>query len=300
MKALVTGADGFVGRHFVELLSIRGFAVTGIDLETGTDAKDFFRESDTQFDLIVHCAYAVGGRQVIDSLGPEILENLQLDAAAFDFALRTQAKAFLYFSSSAAYPIRLQTGEIPHRLRESDCSPVVNRTDASWLRHPEPDADYGWAKLTGERLAIRARAAGLRVHVVRPFSGYAEDQSLDYPFTSLMERAYTGERYIWGPPEQARDWIHIEDVVEGAYEVYKQNIQEPINLCTGKATTMASLYRMAYYKFHDHQIEEKDIKFDLEKPTGVLYRVGNPEKFFQIYRPRITLRRGVDRAIATF
>lgn len=300
MKALVTGADGFVGRHFTELLSIRGFAVTGIDLTTGTDALDFFREDETQYDLIVHAAYKVGGRATIDRGGLELLDNLALDAGMFDYALRTRAKAVLYFSSSAAYPVRLQNGEIPHRLREQDCQPVTKPTDASFKRCPEPDADYGWAKLTGERLAERARSAGLRVHVVRPFSGYGGDQSLDYPFPSLIERAVLGDRTIWGPPEQTRDWIHIEDLVQGAYEVYSQNVQTPINLCTGKAVTMASLFKMAYHRFHNERIDNDSIFFDLKAPTGVLYRVGHPEAFFNIYRPTITLRKGVERALLAY
>ena len=51
-----------------------------------------------------------------------------------------------------------------------------------------PDYTYGWAKLSGEYLAMFAKQYGKKVHVFRPFSGYGETQDLDYPFPSFIKR----------------------------------------------------------------------------------------------------------------
>lgn len=297
-KALVTGSEGFVGRHFSEYLQDLGWDVTEIDLERGQDAVDFFRSTTERFDLVIHAAYHVGGRVAIDGNNLLLASNLELDAAAFNYALRTNPGHFLYFSSSAVYPIRLQNGDIPHRLRESDATPVPNRLDVHHLRHPEPDAHYGWAKLTGERLADQARSLGVNVHVVRPFSGYGEDQGFDYPFCSIVERAIEKDFHVWGPPEQTRDWIHIDDVIGGCWAVLRENYGRPVNLCTGKSTTMGGLLKLAAGIAHGLTLDDSQVTYLMDKPTGVIHRVGHPENFFKLYRPQVSLRTGVERALA--
>lgn len=297
-KALVTGSEGFIGRHFSEWLEDLGWDVTRIDLKDGNDAVEFYRNSDDHFSLVVHAAYHVGGRVAIDGNNLLLANNLELDSSAFNFALRTKPAHVLYFSSSAAYPIRLQNGDIPHRLRESDLTATPDRNCVGYLRHPEPDAHYGWAKLTGERLALQARELGVNVHVVRPFSGYGEDQGFDYPFCSIVERAIEKDFTVWGPPEQTRDWIHVDDVIAGCWAVLQADYGDPVNLCTGRGTTMGRLLQLATGLAHGLTLASDQVTYLTDKPTGVIHRVGNPENFFKLYRPQVSLREGVERALA--
>lgn len=293
MKALVTGSAGFIGRYMVRALEDRGYEVHGIDIKDGIDALGWFRNNDVQYDLIVHCAYQVGGRASIDGLNLNLADNVQLDGAMFNYGIRTKSRRVLYFSSSAAYPVRLQTGKLPHSLRESDIAAGGDGAGFIGL----PDAHYGWAKLTGEKLAVQARKLGLAVHVVRPFSGYAEDQSFDYPFPSIVKRAMEKDFTVWGPANQTRDWIHINDVLAACFRIIDRDIQEPINLCTGIGTTMGQVLQIAHYLYHGKRLMDYEIHYDLNKPTGVIHRVGNPEKMFGIYKPRTTLAQGINKAL---
>lgn len=296
MKALVTGSAGFIGSAFMEFLQDRGYEVEGIDTRDALNPRcaiQEFGQRSERYDLIVHAAYLVGGRASIDGLNLNMAQNLSLDAAAFNYAVKTGSR-LLYFSSSAAYPIRLQDGAIPHALRESDI-------DLNGVRSFLPDAHYGWAKITGERLAEQARLMGADVHVVRPFSGYGENQTEDYPFMSILGRMVDGDYSVWGPPEQTRDWIHIDDVIMGCWRIIEGNVQTPINLCTGRPVTMAQLMKLGHKEWgNSWELQTSDIEFQLDKPTGVMYRVGNPSKFFDIHRPSVSLREGVRRALATF
>lgn len=289
MKALVTGDRGFVGRHMVTELKSRGWDVYGIDLRDGDDAVSYFMDRDyvERFDLVVHCAYLVGGRKRLNSETMDLSKNLILDASMFDWALRTEQGAVLYFSSSAAYPIVLQDNWDYYDLKEEN----INLNKLPY----QPDANYGWAKLMGERLARDYSLQGGRVHVVRPFSGYGKDQSLDYPFPSIIKRAKEGDLTVWGPKGQTRDWIHISDVVDGALEVYAQDVREPINLCTGVGTEMGDLMAMAHGVANNRvwQPYKAAVKYLVDKPTGVFYRVGDPTKMKQIYEPKITIEEGV-------
>lgn len=294
MKALVTGSAGFVGRHVGAELLRRGWDVYACDIVTGWDALTLFRSDVDRYDLVVHAAASSPHRAAIDGEPQHFARNLQLDSAMFDWAVRTGQGRVLYLSSSAAYPIlwqgdnRYPDGPDDDGLRECLREGMIG--DAM-----EPDSDYGWTKLTGERLARAARKAGLPVTVVRPFSGYGEDQSENFPFRALVERARRREDpfVIWGDGNQVRDWIHIDDVVAGMLAVAKSGTEEPVNLCTGAGTSM-------------HQLAEGICeqvgylpRFELlvDKPAGVAYRVGDPTRFHAIYKPTVTLAEGVARAL---
>lgn len=291
MKALVTGAAGFIGRHMTAELINRGYQVARCDLTLGWDALDVFRTSSTHYDLIVHAAASSPHREAIDRQPVHMARNLQLDAAMFDWAVRTDQGRVLYLSSSAAYPIDLQEDfSRPILLKESDIR-VGDR-----LNIGRPDAAYGWTKLTGEMLADTARSSGLQVTVVRPFSGYGEDQSYNFPFRAIVERARTmSESFaIWGDGSQVRDWIHVDDVIAAALAVVESGTTDPINLCTGIGHSMLELAQMACAAVGLTPVFE----FRLDKPSGVAHRAGDPMNMHRYYTPAIPLAEGVERALS--
>lgn len=299
MRALVTGSSGFVGRHMVKELKHRQYEVMEWDLQNGWNAvTEFTRAYNTRYDLVVHCAYHVGGRAAIDGKNMNFAKNLQLDAAMFDWAVRSGQGRVLYFSSSAAYPVWLQN-KCQEGCDVGACQegPVRLTEDRIEYDQPDlPDANYGWAKLTGERLAADARNSGLKVTVVRPFSGYGADQSLDYPFPSIVARAARGDLTVWGPKGQSRDWIHVRDVVLGSLAVAEAGTELPVNLCTGRAVEMGDLMAMAYEAVHGDgswTFPAQQVTYDESKPTGVFYRVGDPSRFNQFYTPTISLEEGI-------
>jgi nucleoside-diphosphate-sugar epimerase len=289
MKVLITGSAGFLGRHFAKVL--RENDLTFFDITGGVDVRDFFQgrlaEANDHYDLVIHAAAHVGGRSDIEGR-PTYLGayNLQLDGALFEWAIRNKPGAVIYLSSSAVYPVIMQDGLSVRRLAEHDVS----------LRDPRlPDATYGWTKLTGERLASEYAAEGGRVHVVRPFSGYGEDQSLDYPFPSFAQRARERQDpfRIWGNGQQVRDWIHVDDVVAGTLAVYEQDMRSPVNLCSGVGVSFNELAEM----FTEAAGYEPTLEHDLDAPAGVMHRVGDPRKMFEIYMPKVSLVEGVHRAL---
>jgi nucleoside-diphosphate-sugar epimerase len=292
----------------VRYLESLGWDVTGIDLRGGPevtetcDTLDFLDDIDIcghshRHDLIVHAAYHVGGRATIDGNPSVLAKNLQLYAALFNWAVRTRQKHVLYFSSSAVYPVELQTGKLRNgrsffRLAEEHAC-----IDLPLL----PDARYGWAKLTGEKLAQAAREQDLRVTVVRPFSGYGWDQSDDYPFPSFIKRAMRREDpfTIWGSEHQSRDWIHVSDIVRGALawvDVDGENHPlngNTVNLATGVRTTMLDLANQVCNAVGYNP----SIEVLRDKPLGVMERVADTSLMELAYTPSVTLTAGIHEAI---
>lgn len=290
MKILITGHAGFVGRHFVKKLEGEDHTLHLIDKRVNTTAQSYFnsRASDQHYDLVIHLAAMVGGRAKIDGDPLAIAENLAIDSDMFRWAIRRKQPRVVYFSSSAAYPVWMQARGYDWTLNEGDISRA-----AKWVSLP--DQTYGWAKLTGEVLAQHAEAAGTRVHIFRPFSGYGEDQDLDYPFPSFIERAkrHADPFEIWGDGTQTRDFIHIDDIVEAVLEAVKQDVPGAVNLGTGRATSfndLASLVTRAvdYIPTITHL---------LDKPVGCHYRVSNPAKMMSFYTPKISLEEGIEKAL---
>ena len=283
MKILITGHKGFVGRNFVK--AFPDSDITGIDLKDGNDCRDFFKTNTDNFDLVIHLAAIVGGRATIEGEPLSVATDLSIDAEFFNWVQSTKPKNVVYFSSSAAYPIELQTTYRRNRLAEHDLNLEAVRN---------PDLTYGWAKLTGEYLAQFVTDSN--VFIFRPFSGYGSDQDADYPFASFIDRALAkADPFdIWGDGEQVRDFIHIEDIVQAVLWHVQTGYTGTWNLCSGVPTSFNDLAQMvcdeAGYKPVFNHIRSA--------PTGVQYRVGDPYVSHHYYKPQISLREGIRRALA--
>jgi len=285
MNILITGNRGFVGRHFSKNLRKEHY-IFGVDISDGTDCRDFFKEDSRKFDLTIHLAAIVGGRLNIDGNPLSVATDLSIDAEMFNWAIRTGQENIVYFSSSAAYPIKYQTFQEYKTLSED----MVDFNDLSL-----PDMTYGWSKLTGEYLASFARDRGLRVLVFRPFSGYGPDQALDYPFPSFIARGvHRSDPFdIWGDGTQERDFIHIDDIVDATMKAVELGLNDTFNLGTGRATDFLQLAQLVT----DQVGYSPQYRFHTDKPSGVSRRVANIEKTSSFYVPQISLEEGIAEAI---
>lgn len=299
--ALVTGNQGFLGRHFTARLREQGYQVEGYDtaVTSSQDCRTLFdlerrhRTVRKDWDLVVHCAALVGGRETIENSPLETAASLALDAEMFRWAAVVKPRRVLYISSSAAYPVSYQRGglAVPYRLHEDDIWGPDGLV--------EPDEVYGWSKVTGEMLAGKLRAAGVPVTVVRPFSGYGEDQADTYPFRAILDRVRAlgpddKEITVWCG-DCVRDWVHVDDVVRGALAVAADGTEAPVNLCTGRPTSFWQLARIMLAQAGRPEVQVRALS---DKPQGVMSRVGNPNRLNSLYRPTVTLEEGIRRALA--
>ena len=287
MNILITGSHGFVGKAFRRALPYAN--LTLVDLKSGTDCRNFFKLETKQYDLVIHLAAIVGGRVQIEGNPLSLAVDLAIDAEFANWCMVTRQPYVVYFSSSAAYPIELQTLAKKHKLKEKDIN---------FKKIGAPDMTYGWSKLTGETLMHYLRETGTKVLILRPFSGYGTDQDLTYPFPSIIQRAILNSNPfdIWGRATTTRDFIHIDDVVDAVITMVKNECNQTVNLCTGRPTTFLELAQIALRTLGVDKMPKFNILTD--KPAGVAYRVGNPAMMSDYYTPKIDLEEGVHRAIA--
>jgi GDP-L-fucose synthase len=318
-KILVTGGAGFVGRHAVRRLLEAGDEVHVVDcvapdtggIEPGRrwplfDPRDFknfhfykedcrtwfARVTDSDFDYAFHLAAMVGGRLMIENNPLAVADDLAIDASYWQWAKEAKPRKTLCFSSSAAYPIALQRKDHYVLLKED----MISFEGDIGM----PDMSYGWAKLTCEYLARLAyQKHGLKSICYRPFSGYGEDQDDAYPFPSICKRAIEHKGAttlnVWGTGTQMRDFIHIEDCVEGILITMDQiDNGEAVNLSTGILTSFIEFAQLAA----DVLGYNPEVRGVSDKPAGVHARGGDTTKQKQLgFKHKVSFRSGIQRAL---
>lgn len=242
-----------------------------------------------KFSDVFHFAAIVGGRAKIEGNPMQVALDLSIDAEFFYWVCQHQPDRVLYPSSSAAYPVNLQTSDAAVALKEKDIDFEGNLGT--------PDMTYGWSKLTGEFLAqIAARHYGISVVCIRPFSGYGEDQDLTYPIPAIAARAAKKEDpfEVWGTGKQGRDFVHIDDVIEFIMFLL-DNVSDgsAYNIGSGKLTTFLEIIEL-FTGFAGYKPEIKPL---LDKPVGVHSRYADmtyvENKFG--WKPKISVEEGMRR-----
>jgi len=310
MKVLITGAAGFLGRHFAKHHIYLDHDVTAVDdmsspyarwpgelpaaaLRIG-DAAEFFARHDKliagTFDLVYHFAAPVGGREKIEGDPLFNADSLRLDAALFRWAAKAKPKVVVYPSSSAVYGwMQQREPDIP--LKEV----FFNAGNIQWMA---PDEMYGFTKLAGEYLAYKAAPYGVNTLCIRPFSGYGEDQSLEYPMPSIIARVKAREDplVVWGPGFQTRDFIHVDDVVGATVARVRFGVEgyQTMNIGWGIPVSFRDLALRAA----DIAGYEPEIVTLPDKPFGVMYRYCDPTLMKTYYpTPKVRLGEGIERML---
>jgi nucleoside-diphosphate-sugar epimerase len=284
-KALVIGAAGFVGRHLCPKLNEAGYFVIGVDPKfpfkgeatagsKGINYRQTFqswwygqnhRFAGETYDLIIH-------------LGAHIEDvNARLNGGLYqydDIALDMDVAKFVQ-----SYP-----------PTEAFVWPTSCAVD-------NPDDPYAWVKLTGERLFKCLDKQGIRVVILRPYSGYGGDQAWSYPFPAILGRAVKKEKplTVWGSGNQVRDFVHIDDLTDAfmhGIKCFPSGV--PIDIGTGRGTNFLQLaYMMA-----DAVGYETLVKPMTEKAESSPRRVANIKQAAHFgWTAKIRLEEGIRRAI---
>ena len=290
MRICVTGSAGLIGSHLVQAIEQRWpeAFVQQIDLKTGYDCREFFAKDDGEWDLALHCAAVTGGIEgTMFNSALQAATNSELDGAYFQWAFHAKPKRIVYISSSCAYPVEL-SNNVNYGLREFNID-----FDGDWH---DPDMPYGWAKLNGEVMANAVRDSGIAVSIVRPFAIYGESQETCRMIPAFVERAMSDAdtMTVWGPGDQASDFMHASDCANAILTMADQDIDGPVNLGTGRGATADEVAEMVMAEVGVN----REIVHNLDKPFGPKWRVADPKLLHTFYKPTVSLEEGVARVVA--
>ncbi|RKT87704.1 UDP-glucose 4-epimerase [Saccharopolyspora antimicrobica] len=222
MRALVTGAAGFIGSHLVEQLLADGHQVVGLDdLSTGQLANLPVEHPDLRLvpgsildealvdeamagaDVVFHLAAAVGAFVIQERTLQGLLTNVHGTENVLDAALRHGTRA-LIASTSEVYGKNTKVG-----LVEGDDRIIGSPLKSRWT--------YAEAKAIDESLTSSyVRELGLRAVIVRLFNTVGPRQTGRYGMVipRLVGQALQGRPLtIFGTGKQIRCFCHVADVV---------------------------------------------------------------------------------------
>jgi UDP-glucose 4-epimerase len=222
VKALVTGAAGFIGSHLTAALLDQGAEVTGLDGFT-----DYYPRAIKEANLAVNAGRA-GFRFVESSLQHAALDAL-LAGTTHVFHLAAQAgvrKSWgqdfrVYTENNIDATQRLLeacVGRPLHRFVYAssssvygDAAPIPMREDAL----PQPVSPYGVTKLAAEQLCHLYQVNhGVPATSLRYFTVYGPRQRPDMAFNRFIRAAVAGRAVtLYGDGEQTRDFTYVSDAV---------------------------------------------------------------------------------------
>jgi len=222
MKALVTGAAGFIGSHLSAALVDLGVDVIGVDcftdyyarslkeqnLETLKRSRHFtFVEAALQsadlsrlLDGVTHVYHLAAQAGVRKSWGRDFAayttNNIEATQRLLEAAKEAGLARFVYASSSSVY---------------GDAVAIPMREDAV----PQPVSPYGVTKLAAEHLcSLYHINYGLPAVSLRFFTVYGPRQRPDMGFNRFLRAAHLGEPItLYGDGTQTRDFTFVSDIV---------------------------------------------------------------------------------------
>jgi dihydroflavonol-4-reductase len=202
VRALVTGATGFIGSHVVAALAAAGHEVLGFDRRAPADVVGdvldaralarAMRGCDAVFHLAALYSYARAHARAMQAV------NVDGTRAVLDAAARAGVRRVVHTSSCAT------------------CGPVAGRAATEGDQPPgwELAVPYKRTKLEGERLALSAARNGLDVVVVNPTTPVGPGDRRPTPTGKMVADVARGRAhaYLTGA---ALNVVAVEDVAAG-------------------------------------------------------------------------------------
>jgi UDP-glucose 4-epimerase len=290
MRVLVTGGAGFIGTHLSRRLLADGHEVSVVDsLSTGRreglPAAVRFAHADVAkpaeiepvfargLDAVCHIAGQVSIiRSFVDPVA-DLRTNVEGTLNILQLCLKYKVPRLIYASSMTLY----------------GASETVPTPETEPCR---PDSYYGITKHAGERYVHSTAERpdldfDFHVTTLRMYSVYGPGQALNNPYQGVLGiflgNLLRGEPItIYGDGEQTRDFVYVDDIVEG----WVRTLGNPathglvINLGSGRSLSINELAARAVAAFDspNHPInhapvrpgEQRNVRADIDRARSVL------------------------------
>jgi len=184
------------------------------------------------------------------------LVNLNIAKAIACYSSHTKV---FYSSSACIYPQHNQVDPDNPNCSEESAYPA------------HPDSEYGWEKLFSERMwRSYARNYRLSVRIARFHNIFGPEGTWDggkekAPAAMCRKVCMSdGEVEVWGPGNQTRSFLYIDECLEAVRRLMESDVEEVINIGSDEMISINNLAKMAA----DISGKEITIK-NIDGPVGV-------------------------------
>lgn len=309
MKALVTGADGFIGSHLVERLLDEGYEVVALSqynsfnnwgwledvrrlkevrVETG-DVRDphYCRKIVNQIDIVFHLAALIAipySYIAPDSyVATNVTGTLNMCKAAVDAGV----SRFIHTSTSEVYGT-------------AQYVPIDEN-------HPlQPQSPYSASKIGADAIAMSFHNAfELPLTIARPFNTYGPRQSARAVIPTIITQIANGASTInLGDVSPTRDFNYVTDTCDGflALAQCDRTIGETVNIGSNHEISIGDTLNLIRDIMGSH-VEFVSEPARMRPGKSEVFRLcGDNKKLIELtgFSPRITLEQGLARTIEWF
>jgi len=248
MRALVTGAAGFLGSHLCDRLLAQGYRVVGMDnYLTGNAANLAHLRSSPNFQFLLHDV-----TNFIEVQGP-------LDGV-LHFASPASPVDYLEFPIQTLKVGSLGTHKALGLSKAKTARFLLASTSEVYgdpLVHPQPESYWGNVNPVGprgvydeaKRFAEAMTMAYHRYHkldtrIVRIFNTYGPRMRPrdGRVVSNFIVQALKGEPLtVYGDGSQTRSFCYVDDLIEGIVQLFERGGPEPTNLGNPQEFTVRHL-----------------------------------------------------------
>lgn len=309
MKALVTGADGFIGSHLVESLLDQGYEVKAFtyynSFNTWGWLDTFPKEKLDKIEIFAGDIRDPNG--VYEAMmGVDIVFHLAaLIAIPFsyhspDSYVDTNIKGTLNVLQAAK---RLGTS----RVLVTSTSEVYGTAQYVPIDELHPfqgQSPYSATKIGADRLAESFyRSFDMPISIVRPFNTYGPRQSARAVIPTIISQLLAGKEEIkLGSLTPTRDFNFVKDTANGFIEIAKSDrtIGQEINIATQQEISIGDLAKEIIGQINPNAkilCEEERLRPEKSEVNRLL---GSNAKIKELtnWEPKYTFREGINETIS--
>jgi nucleoside-diphosphate-sugar epimerase len=300
-RILITGSEGFIGRHLTVKLLAEGYEVYGISLPpasgidhpnyrwTSVDILDreklslFFRNS--RFDTVIHLAALTTHEELTKHKERTLRINLEGTLNLLEEFKSTESGKFIFAS----------TGKVYGRIQELPLSED----------HPtSPINVLGKTKLIAEKLIDFFSGESAQQYVIlRMFNVYGPGQRDYFLIPTILSQLRDGNGQITlGNLSHRRDYIFIEDVVDAILTVLGKEMSGNLNVFnvgSGRAHSASDIVKIM------ERILARKVSIKVDESR--LRKDEFPEEYADVgkllslgWSPRYDLEAGIERTASRF
>ena len=237
VTVLVTGADGFIGSHLVEMLDYKGYQVRALSQYNSFNNWGWLEDINCKDKIKIltgdirdphYCKYIAKGVDIIFHLAALIA--IPYSYIAPNSYVDTNIKGTLNICQAAK-----ENGNI--RVIHVSTSEVYGTAQYVPIdeKHPmQPQSPYSASKIAADSMAMSFfNAFDSPVTVARPFNTYGPRQSARAVIPTIITQIANGAKEIkLGDISPTRDFNYVEDICRGFIVIAEndQTIGETINI----------------------------------------------------------------------
>ena len=305
-KVLVTGADGFIGSHLVELLVSKGASVRALSYYNSFNYWGWLEDIDCLDSIEV-----VTGDIRDPHLCKEITQGIDV---VFHLAALISIP-YSYMAPDSFVDTNIKgTLNICQAALENRCSKVLHTSTSEVYgtaiyvpideKHPlQPQSPYSASKIGADMIAESFyRSFDLPLTIVRPFNTYGPRQSARAIIPNIIAQLAVGRREIkLGNTKPTRDFNFVKDTCKAFVMIAETDgvEGETINVGSNSEISMAELFELIKRLMGVEAtivVEEK--RFRPDKSEVYRLRCDN-SKLLELtgFKPNYTLERGIKETI---